>query len=60
MPLDVLRTATLARARQRLPQLGDQLLHPGSIGLENRVGRIDVRLEDVHGLHAFVGGASRF
>jgi hypothetical protein len=44
MPLDILRAAALARQGQYLSQLGDQLLHTGSIGLEIRVGRIDLRL----------------
>jgi protein-L-isoaspartate(D-aspartate) O-methyltransferase len=48
MTLDVLRAAALARARQTLTQLRDELLHAVAVALEGRVGGIDVRLERYH------------
>jgi hypothetical protein len=48
MPLDVLRAAALARAAQPIAQLGDELLHAVTVGVENRIGRVDVRLENYH------------
>ena len=36
------------RARAPFAQLGDELLHAIAVGLEDRVGRVDVRVEDYH------------
>src|SRR6185295_13823312 len=48
MTLDVLRAAAVARAVQPIAQLGDELLHPFTVGLKNRIGRIDVGFEGLH------------
>ena len=48
MPLDVLRAAAVARARQAIAQLAHELAHLRSVGGEDRIGRIDVRVERYH------------
>ncbi len=42
MPLDVFRAAAFARAGEVRAQIADELLHPIAIGLEERIGGIDV------------------
>jgi hypothetical protein len=48
MTLQVFRAAAVTDDGQPIAELGDEVLHPVVVGLEARVGGVDVRLDRVH------------
>ena len=48
MPLEIPGAAAFARARDVRAKFADQLFHPFAVAGEDRIARIDVRIEDGH------------